>query len=156
MTTLSKRATPAQARVMRMIEGAARNAMTAHPDYGKMDPNKFARGIAKRATGTLTAQWPDVLALAKASDCRCGRISTSSAPEGGTNHRQPGRSQVTKGDGAVFSLHRHRAIRAAMALIGPEVGKAKRDGRDAERLIEALRLLSGRRGEGASGCGVQP
>ena len=136
MVSLYKRATPSQARILRSVEGAVKNAADGHPSYNL--PENFARSVAKRAAGTLTAQWPDVLALAKASDCRCGQLRTQPAPEGGTNHRQPGRSQVTKGDGAVFDLRRHRAIRAAMALIGPEVGLAKREGRDAERLIEAL------------------
>lgn len=62
MTTLSKRATLRQARVLRMIEGAVKNALDAHPDYATMPRDKLARSIAKRAAGTLTAAWPDVLA----------------------------------------------------------------------------------------------
>ena len=59
MTTLSKRATPAQAKVLRIIEGAVLNTADAH----KLERDKqLARSIAKRATGTLTAQWPEVLA----------------------------------------------------------------------------------------------
>jgi hypothetical protein len=60
MATLSKRATPQQNVVMRIIEGAIKNATDAHPDW-QIDP-RFAKSIAKRAAGTLTAQWPDVLA----------------------------------------------------------------------------------------------
>lgn len=62
MTTLSKRATPHQARVLRMIEGAVKNALDAHPDYATMPRDKLARSIAKRAAGTLTAAWPEMLA----------------------------------------------------------------------------------------------
>ena len=59
MVTLSKRATPSQTKILRIVEGAVHNATDAH----KMDRNEFmARSIAKRAAGTLTAQWPEVLA----------------------------------------------------------------------------------------------
>jgi hypothetical protein len=61
MTTLSNRLTPRQAMVMRMIEGSIRDAVNAHPDWN-FDP-RFVKSIAKRATGTLTSQWGDVLAL---------------------------------------------------------------------------------------------
>ncbi len=59
MVTLAKRATPSQARILRIVEGAVLNASDAH---AKPRDEQFARSIAKRATGTLTAQWPDVLA----------------------------------------------------------------------------------------------
>lgn len=59
MTTLAKRATPSQTRILRIIEGAVLNTADAH----KLERDEFiARSIAKRATGTLTAQWPEVLA----------------------------------------------------------------------------------------------
>lgn len=59
MVTLAKRASPSQARILRIVEGAVLNASDAHA----MPRNEqFARSIAKRATGTLTAQWPEVLA----------------------------------------------------------------------------------------------
>lgn len=59
MATLWNRATPSQYRMLRAIAGAVRNAAHAH----KLEmPKSFARSVAKRATGTLTAQWPDVLA----------------------------------------------------------------------------------------------
>ena len=59
MATLWKRATPSQYRMLRAIAGAVRNA--AH-SKGVQLPHNFERGVAKRAVGTLTAQWPDVLA----------------------------------------------------------------------------------------------
>jgi hypothetical protein len=56
---LWNRATPSQYRMLRAIAGAVRNAAHAH----RLEiPKSFARSVAKRATGTLTAQWPDVLA----------------------------------------------------------------------------------------------
>lgn len=65
MTTLAKRATPRQAIVMRMVAGAVRNAAHAHPQWNI--PPKAANSIAKRAAGTLTAGWPDVLAAPRVS-----------------------------------------------------------------------------------------
>lgn len=65
MTTLYKRATPSQARILRAVEGAIKNAHDAH---GREFDRRFARSIAKRAAGTLTAQWPEVLAAKKLPD----------------------------------------------------------------------------------------
>lgn len=59
MATLWKRASPSQYRMLRAIAGAVKNAADAHHIEV---PRTFARSVAKRATGTLTAQWPDVLA----------------------------------------------------------------------------------------------
>lgn len=59
MVTLAKRATPAQARMMRVIVGAVLNTADAH---GEPRDEWLARSIAKRAAGTLSAQWPEVLA----------------------------------------------------------------------------------------------
>jgi transcriptional regulator of nitric oxide reductase len=49
-----------------------RNASHAHPDK-QIDP-RMTRSIAKRAAGTLTAAWPDVLAtpLTASSEKRAG------------------------------------------------------------------------------------
>ncbi len=66
MTSLYRRATPPQRRVLRIVEGAVKNALDAHPRAAV--PHNFARSVAKRATGTLTAQWPDVLAARMPSD----------------------------------------------------------------------------------------
>lgn len=61
MASLWKRATPSQHRMLRAIAGAVRNTASAH---SVALTDRFARGVAKRAVGTLTAQWPDVLAAA--------------------------------------------------------------------------------------------
>lgn len=60
MVTLYKRATPAQIQALRIIEGAVKNATDAHPGL-RIGPG-HRRSIAKRAVGTLTARWPEVLA----------------------------------------------------------------------------------------------
>lgn len=61
MATLINRATPRQVRVYRIVRGAVRNAAAAHPKWPFDD--RLAGSIAKRAAGTLTAAWPDVLAV---------------------------------------------------------------------------------------------
>lgn len=64
MVSLYKRSTPRQDVVLRMIEGACRNAAHAHP--GAALDDRMARSIAKRAAGTLTSQWSSVLAAPRA------------------------------------------------------------------------------------------
>src|ERR1700761_6582133 len=59
MATLWKRATPSQYMMLRIIAGAVLNVQDHH---GMVREQRFARSVAKRAVGTLTAQWPDVLA----------------------------------------------------------------------------------------------
>lgn len=51
-----------QQRMLRIVEGAVLNAYDAHPEP-EQDMARFARGVAKRAVGTLSAQLPEVLAL---------------------------------------------------------------------------------------------
>lgn len=51
--------------MLRIISGAVLNTAHAHP--GQLPDLKFARGVAKRAVGTLSAQWADTLA-AKSQD----------------------------------------------------------------------------------------
>lgn len=63
MATLWKRATPSQRVALRIVAGAVMNAAHAH---GTNITKSFARSVAKRAIGTLTAQWPDVLAAREA------------------------------------------------------------------------------------------
>lgn len=59
MVTLAKRATSSQSKMLKIIEGAVLNAADAH----NLPRDEFmARSIAKRAAGTLSAQWPIVLA----------------------------------------------------------------------------------------------
>ena len=56
MSTLAKRANPAQVRLMRIVAGAVKNVADCHPDW-RFRP-EFARSIAKRAVGTISAAWP--------------------------------------------------------------------------------------------------
>lgn len=59
MASLHKRATPAQAMLLRVVEGSIKNTCDAHQK--EFDPY-FARSVAKRAAGTLSGCWPEVLA----------------------------------------------------------------------------------------------
>jgi hypothetical protein len=59
MATLYKRASPAQQLMLRIVAGAVRNAADAHEV--KL-PRNFARSVAKRAVGTLSAQMLNTLA----------------------------------------------------------------------------------------------
>lgn len=73
MTALEKRATKSQWRIMRAVSGAVKNAADAHPDW-EID-RRFAGSIAKRAAGTLTAGWPDVLAARDVSSGKGGVLA---------------------------------------------------------------------------------
>lgn len=59
MATLYKRANPSQAMILRIVEGALKNACDAH--NVPFDPY-FARSVAKRAAGTLSSEMKAVLA----------------------------------------------------------------------------------------------
>lgn len=66
MTSLYNRATPAQQRALRIIEGAIKNAADAHPEI-VVSP-RHRRSIAKRAVGLLAAtDWPQAVS-ARASE----------------------------------------------------------------------------------------
>lgn len=75
MVTLMKRASKGQHKVWRIVKGAVRD--TAHV-HGVELPYSFCTSVAKRATGTLTAQMPDVLAAASVPVRQTG----CGAPEG--------------------------------------------------------------------------
>lgn len=73
MSTLYKRATPLQKRMLRIIEGAVMNAHHAHAKRD-ISMERFARSVAKRAVGTLSAQMLDVLAEGSVSVTKGGVI----------------------------------------------------------------------------------
>src|SRR6185437_4082726 len=82
MSTLWKRASPREAKVLRIISGAVLNTNDAHPGKYKVDAN-FARGVAKRAVGTLSSQWPGVLAVGpcRPSNLASGQLAAPSLAE---------------------------------------------------------------------------
>lgn len=59
MASLWKTANPPQQIMLKMVAGAVLNVYDHH---NQPRDKRFARSVAKRAVGTLTAGWPDVLA----------------------------------------------------------------------------------------------
>ena len=64
MSTLYKRATKNQMRLLKAVSGAVLNEADAH---GRVRDERQARSIAKRAVGTISAMWPDLLVAAQSS-----------------------------------------------------------------------------------------
>jgi hypothetical protein len=97
MSTLAKRATPSQVKILRIVAGAVINEADAH---GRPRDQRMARSIAKRATGSLSAQWPEILAARSPvpseggpDTCLSDHQQVGHSGSGPTNRR----SQVTKG-----------------------------------------------------------
>jgi hypothetical protein len=131
MATLYKRATPSQARVLRIVAGAVKNAAHAHP--GVVVTDRFARSVAKRAAGTLTAQWPDVLAAGQPSD-KVGADNRASAPPRRSTH------QVKSCDGGErLSSYRRSPLHHELGIRARDARKAGNAEREAA-FVEALRL----------------
>jgi hypothetical protein len=139
VVSLYKRATPPQAKVLRMIEGAVKNAADAHP--GVTVSGTFARSVAKRAAGTLTAQWPDVLAA------RCRVPSERAGADSPAIRSVRCCAQIVKDGnrgGRRTSLRRSPLSRRFRIELGILAREARRVG-NADRetaFVEALRLLA--------------
>lgn len=145
MTTLANRATPRQAQVMRMIEGACRNAAHAHP--GRVLDDIMARSIAKRATGTLTSQWGQVLAVPQVRSEGSGDDLLDRPAVGGSQLRTvSGRSIVSRGPtrprGASHVGWR-TPLQKLHKAISIKCGEAKRAGDDKRTavFVEVLRTI---------------
>lgn len=63
MSSLYKRANAKQRKLLKIIEGAVKNTVDAHPQWKENSPERFARSVAKRAAGTITAQWPEIVGV---------------------------------------------------------------------------------------------
>lgn len=101
MVTLSKRATPSQAMILRIVEGAVKNTCDAHGE--EFNPS-FARSVAKRAAGTLSAEMSAVLA-AKPSE-------------------KLGASLSAKGLRAARAAYHTTPLKGSQQTYGPRVGKS--------------------------------
>lgn len=73
MATLSKRCSLNQKKLLRAIEGAVKNASDAHPE--KAISPTMARSVSKRAVGTISAIWPELLVAAS-------ELPSGGVPEG--------------------------------------------------------------------------
>lgn len=129
--------TASQNRIYRAVHGAACNVAHAHPDWKVTQ--QIARSIAKRATGTLTAGWPEVLAArSMPSDRR--RVTLSSPPSRGPSLRL---------------LGRRSPLPALWKQLSRMVWQAKRDGKTerVETLIEILKIIAAMQIEKNKGAG---
>lgn len=134
MASLYKRATPQQHRILRIVEGAVKNAADAH---GLEWPHNFARSIAKRAAGTLTARWRDVLAAKLCSP------SESAVPSPTARGRARG-AQIGKPLGGARRVNGSRSpLDKIWKELSKQCGAAKRaDNQERlQTLIEVLKLV---------------
>jgi hypothetical protein len=141
MASLYKRASPAQRRVMKIVEGAVRNAAHSHPNV--MVPETFARSVAKRAAGTLTASWPEVLAARSASSDRVLSQTLTAAPAGvrsNDGHLKRGPLTVR---------YRRSPLIDLWSEISKKMHGIKRSGQIEryEALVEVLRLIAAKHKE---------
>jgi hypothetical protein len=143
MTTLLRRATPAQLRLYRAVHGACQDAAQAHPDWNF--DTRLASSIAKRATGTISALGWDRLATPRGASTGVG----ASRPKPGTSgdahsHGIPrsgrGRSSARSREPAAVSCSKAAAAFRKLSALVDEARRAGRTER-AEALIEALRIL---------------
>jgi hypothetical protein len=130
-STISK----AHVSIFDAVAGAVRNTAHGHKHWRLTDT--MARSIAKRAAGTLTAVWPDVLAARYVPSDGADGSGPSSRwpPPFRPNRKAGGGRRVYARRSPLFSL-----IRQIAAQIGP----AKRAGRHerAQALIDVLRLIA--------------
>ncbi len=77
MSSLYKRANPTQRKMLKIIEGAVLHAHNVHP-VGSIEIERFARSVAKRAVGTLSAQMQDRFAEGHSSVTEGGVLGKQS------------------------------------------------------------------------------
>jgi hypothetical protein len=136
VSTLYNRANPPQHRMLRVIEGAVMNAAHAHREFKVT--RTFAKSVAKRATGTLTAQWPEVLAATTPS----GKAVREYCKD--TRRRRKAQPAKPNGRGAVAAPTSRALLRKLHARVSKMISEPKRAG-NTERmngLIDVCRLLS--------------
>lgn len=141
MASLYKRATPSQKRILRAVEGAVKNVSHCHPEW-KIRPN-FARSIAKRAAGTLTAQWPEVLAAHSSSSDRGGMSP-------GANNRPQHTHIIKCSERGASQVQRRSPLVRLWKEISAQIGDIKRSG-NSERekaFIDILKMISAKQVKG--------
>jgi hypothetical protein len=147
MTSLYNRATPSQQRILRIVEGAVKNTCDAHAADVRLPP-RFARSVAKRAAGTLSAQWADVLAAkAPSGKARKAQLSTASEPnDAGTVSNASVAANRLERRGRVTShlVERRDPIRILEKQIFSQMKQIKISGNiaKADAWIEVLRMIA--------------
>ncbi len=138
MASLYNRASPQQNRVLRIIEGAIRNATHAHPEI-EIGP-RHRRSIAKRAAGTLTAQWPEVLAAKGAKRPRS--LSEDDRASFIRADHRTSQLSTASGRGALTGTKRP-SLGLVKAAISARIGPMKKtDPAAALAWIDVLRLIA--------------
>lgn len=151
MSSLYKRASARQQKILRIVEGAVKNTADHHPEF-EFSP-RLARSIAKRAAGTLTAAWPDVLAapVRAPPDKPCqDRYAIQAGPSGSQfvtvlKNEQGNKVSLPAPRGGVTTLHGPTPpLRKTIRDLSLKVAVFKGQGRllEAEGMIEALRIIS--------------
>lgn len=151
MTTLYKTATPPQRALLRIIEGAVMNAAHVHQGHGVT--RTFARSVAKRAVGTLSAQFAEVLATdaARAHRLKSRQVRARRASNK-TGRKTTGRSDRHQNADLVMragrvsrtgSFNPRHPCRRIFNEIARRIGPAKREGKTerVETLIEIARIV---------------
>lgn len=136
--------------MLRIIEGSVRDAVQAHG--GVVIPEYMPRSIAKRAVGTLSSQWGDVLAAGANSPSERG------APQGDNGASRPRLSgpaggRLTSVGGrprrVVSQSRRHHSLAKLIRDISMQLRDLKQAG-EHERVaafIDVLRMIDKIRGE---------
>lgn len=134
--------------MLRIIEGSVRDAVQAHG--GVVIPEYMPRSIAKRAVGTLSSQWGDVLAASQApseSDapqlCEGALRARLSCLAGGSLTRGAGRSRRV-----VSQQSRRHPLAKLVRAISVQLRNLKRAGEHerAAAFIDVLRMIDKMRG----------
>ena len=135
MASLYKRANGRQIRVLRIVEGAVKNACDAHP--GRSIDKRFARSVAKRAVGTLTAAWPDVLAVSLSPSETASSQVVKGSPSGSQLCKDRKRGALSAPRTVLPTLYR---IHKKLGIMTGWARKADHDAR-AGALADALRVV---------------
>lgn len=136
MSSLWSRASPRERAALRIVAGAVINARDAHPNAAV--DRKFARSVAKRAIGTLSSQFEDVLAASNRRPSSAEREITGNALR-----RRSNLFKICK-RGPAKGFYRWPPLARAVKSIAWEVSLAKRAGNAprAEAMIDCLRIIA--------------
>lgn len=135
MATLWNRASGPQYRMLKIVAGAVMNAAHAHP--GRQIDERFARSVSKRAVGTISAQWVELLAAPSAAPSGAGRDKLKNALRRKAQLRRLCKRGPAKG------YNSWPPLAFAVKRIAGEAGRARRDGNlERERaMVEMLRII---------------
>lgn len=143
MATLAKRANKRQRQMLRIIEGAVKCASQAHRDWPHTEP-RFARSVAKRATGTLSAfERAGTLATAvSAAGATQATALVSERSKGGHLRPRPGSTinPIATGQANQLAIGLSQ-LHHAMG-IAAEAARKARDARLEAELIRGLRFVA--------------